>query len=364
MLDGAAWVDLLQVTPGGSEPCAAQGIWFHLGDVCLELASESGAFLDAFLAQWADCRIGEPVAGLPTICCSARAPDGASLLLLSFTGKDLPDPLDATTTPVRMLRHLSRYAQRSGPAAGWRMFVDRDNRMLAAGSRCQLVIDLDEAPPDFAIDALIGIVQSAQPGLLFLHAASFGIGGVGALLIGAGQAGKSTTILALGARGHAILGDDVAAIRIRSGELLPFRKALSLRPGPYVSSFGARLRAIPHACVVGPDGKARTLVRIGTIFPAAQNDALPLRFAFLLGGFSAGPGLIPYRPDIGSVARLKDVVSESVPAWGLSPGRDLMKFLNVVGVLSKLACHRIVLGPPEASAAAIESMMEATCSST
>jgi len=200
--------------------------------------------------------------------------------------------------------------------------------------------------------------------LLFLHAASFGIGGAGALLIGAGQAGKSTTVLALGARGHAVLGDDVAAIRTRGCEVLPFPKRLSLRPGPYVSTFGARLRTVPHALVVDPGGTPRTVVRIGTLFPTTSFEPLPLRFAFLLDGFSAQPRVTPCRPDIGSVEELKGVVSESIPAWGFSPGRDLMKFLNVVDVLSKLDCHRLRLGTPQTSAAAIEAMVEAACSST
>jgi hypothetical protein len=156
----------------------------------------------------------------------------------------------------------------------------------------------------------------------------------------------------------------MAAIRVGSGELLPFRKRLSLRPGRYVSSFGPRLRNVPHALAVDPGGTTRTLVHIGALFPRAPAAPHPLRHAFLLDGFSEHPGLTPCRPDIGSVAQLKAVVSESIPAWGLSPGRDLMKFLSVIDVLSRLACHRITLGTPQASAAAIEATMEATCSST
>jgi hypothetical protein len=337
---------------------------FLLGDLCLELESEPRDFLDAFAERWSDCIVPAPAAGVPTIRCSARALDGSSLLALTFAGNALTDPLAATGTPVRMLRHLARYAQQDGPAPGWRMLVDRDDprRLLAAGDRSRLVIDLDEAPVEFAFDALIGIVQSAQRQVLFLHAASFGIGGAGALLIGAGQSGKSTTALALGARGHLVLGDDVAAIRTASRELLPFRKTLSLRSGPHLSPFEARLSAVRHTLVVDPRGATRTLVSIGALFPAARAQVLPLRFAFVLGGFASQPRLTAFQPGVSSVADLKGVVCESLPAWGLSPGRDLMRFLGVISVLSELDCHRIELGTPQATAATIEAVMETTCS--
>src|SRR5262245_39692145 len=366
MLDGGAWIDRMQAVEACDDGACSDGLWFRLGDLCLQLGPSRGAFVDGFAAQWADCVVTGPAAALRTIRCTARLLEAPSLLVLSFAGSDLPDPLDASATPVRMLRHLGHFALHSGPAPGWRMLVDRDvsRRMLAAGNSSRLVVALDEAPPDFAADALIAVVQGAQPQLQFMHAASFGIGGVGALLIGAGQAGKSTTVLALGARGHTIFGDDVAAIRLRGCELLPFRKRLSLRPGRYVASLDSRLRSVPQARVVDPSGIERTLVRISALFATAPPESLPLRFAFVLDGFAAQPQLMPFRPDAGALKQLRGVVSESVPAWGLSPGRDLMKFLNVADVLSKLACHRVRLGTPEASAAAIESMMEATCIST
>jgi hypothetical protein len=367
MFDVGTWVDRVQALPACQTSTPAASTWFRLGDLRLQLDAEPGNFLAAFRAQWEDCVIAEPPAGLPTIRCSARRFEGTPLLMLSFTGSRLPNLLEAAGTPVRMLRHLARYKEQDGPAPGWRMLADRGDRqrMLAAAHDDRLVIDLDEAPPDFAIDALAAIVQGAQPGLLFLHAASFGIAGAGALLIGHAQAGKSTTAVALGALGHEIFGDDMAAIRTGSGELLPFRRTLRLRPGPSAAAIGARLRTIPHAFAVDPSGTTRTLVRAGALFPTPPGEALPLRFAFVLDGFATQPCLTPFQPDISSVESLKGVVSESIPAWARSPGRDLMKFLTVVDVLSKLSCHRLRLGTPDASAAAIETMvMEATCNST
>jgi hypothetical protein len=367
-LDRGGWIDRVQALPGARQRSAAsrRSSWFRLGDRYLQVVSDWNPFLDEFEALYRDCIASEPRLDQTSVRCDASRLPGSSLLCLSFDGRDLPDPISAAGTPFRMLRHLARYAEVPGPAPGWRMVVDGEDGglPLAAGDGRRLVIDLDEAPAEFATDCVVSLLQAAQRDLLFLHAASFGIAGAGALLVGSGQAGKSTTTLALTARGHSFLGDDVAAIRTRTREILPFPKVVSLRPGPYVRSLGARLRATRHATSVGPDGQARTLVSMGDLFPASAGGVLPLRFVFMLDGFAAHARLTPFRPGIADVKRLKGAVSESIPSWGLSPGRDLMRFLTVLNVLSGLECYLVELGSPEDSAAAIEAVMEGACHST
>jgi hypothetical protein len=86
-----------------------------------------------------------------------------------------------------------------------------------------------------------------------------------------------------------------------------------------------------------------------------------LRFAFLLDGFGPRPRLTRYRPRIEDVRRLRPVVNGATPSWGHSPGRDLLRFLAVVNVLSRVECHLVELGPPEETVAAIERIMEDGC---
>jgi hypothetical protein len=340
--------------------------WFLIGDLHLQVLSDARGFLDELEAQYRDCIVEAPRAGAPRIRCDARRLPGSALIGLVFEGDGVPDPFDAAGTPFRIVRDFQRYARVDGPAPGWHMLVDGvdGGRPVVAGDGRRLVVDLDHAPPEFASDCVVNVAQGAQRDVLFLHAASFGIAGAGAVLVGWSRSGKSTSALALAARGHDFLGDDVAAIRTRSRELLPFRKTVSLRPGPFVSSLGARLAAAPHTAVVGTDGEARTVVRMRDLFPAAPTGALPLRFAFLLDGFGAQPRLTPYRPSIADAKRLRPVVNGATPSWGLSPGRDLMRFLAIVDVLSALDCYLVELGSPEASVAAIEHVMEAACRST
>ena len=337
--------------------------WFRIGDVCLELVSDYQDLLEEFETRYRDCGLAERSQDLINIRCTAGYLPGTSLLWLSFDGSNLPDPMEAALTPFRMLRHLRRYVEQRGPLPGWRMLVNTEasNRTLAAGDSRTLVINLDESPPEFVTDCIVSLVQSAQQGVLFLHAASFGIGGAGALLIGRSGAGKSTTSVALAARGHSFLGDDLAAVRLATREVLPFPKSARLRDGSFVRSLDCRVRACRHTTVTDPKGIARTLISMGDLFPASVGGPLPLRFAFLLDGFGERVAIKAFRPQIGDVKRLKSVVSETIPSWGISPGRDLMKFLTVEKLLSELQCYLLELGSPDESVAAIENVMEETC---
>ena len=363
LADWAGRVQSLAIGAGERPASSLRSTWFRIGDRSLHVRSDGDAFLDAFESQYRDFIVAQPNPDPGDIRCDASRLAGSSLLCLSFEGHDLPDPIDAAGTPFRIVRSFARYVEAPGPVPGWRILVDGEvgGRPLATTDGRRLVVDLAAAPPEFATDCVANLVQSAQKDVLFLHAASFGIDGAGALLIGWSQSGKSTTALALAARGHAFLGDDVAAVRTRTRELLPFPKVVSLRPGPYVRSLGARVRATRHATAVGEDGQERALVSMRDLFPGPAGGALPLRFAFVLDGFAAHPRLTRYRPRIEDARRLRPVVNGATPSWGLSPGRDLMRFLTVVNVLSGLDCYLVELGSPEDSVAAIERVMEAAC---
>ncbi len=364
---GPGWLDEALALARGARAAstARRRSWLRLGDACLQVVSSGEGCLDELEGLYRDCLLARPHPDSIRIRCHAARLPGSSRLWLSFEGASLPDPMSAAGTPFRVLRHLARYAEVPGPAPGWRMLVEAGSgRMLVAGDRRRLVVDLDRAPAGFATDCVVSLVQGAQRDVLFLHAASFGVAGAGALLIGCGKAGKSTTALALAERGHAFLGDDLAAVRIPTRELLPFPRVLSLRPGPSLRSLAARLRAAPHTTAVGEDGVTRTFVGMRDLFPASAGGPMPLRFAFLLDGFGASPRLTRYRPGIADATRLRAAVGESIPCWGMSPGRDLMKFLSMVDVLSRVDCHLLELGTPEDSAAAIEELMEAPCRST
>jgi hypothetical protein len=339
--------------------------WFQIGDAYLEVASDYDVLIRELEALYGDCGIPSPPPGTAHIRCTASVLPGLPLLSLSFDGPRLPDLLEVARSPYRFLLRQC-YVESPGPISGWRQLVNTDagNRLLVASNGRTAVINIDEAPPEFAVDCIFGVVQSVQAGVLFLHAASVGVEGVGALLIAFTRGGKSTMALTLAGRGHVFLGDDVAAVRLSTQELLPFPKSAGLRDGPLARLLDERVRACRHVRAVNRHGEARLLVRVSDLFPSAMGGPLPLRFAFLFDGFADRATINPFRPQLAELKRLHPLVTEASSAWGLSPGRDLMNFLVVVNLLSRLRCHVVKHGSPEETASLIEAAMEKSGIST
>jgi len=83
-------------------------------------------------------------------------------------------------------------------------------------------------------------------------------------------AGKTTTALFLAARGHDLLSDEVGAVHCGENTLAPFRRALSIRPGPLPEMVRARLRAGGFNRETLADGTSRIRARIGGSFKAIR----------------------------------------------------------------------------------------------
>jgi hypothetical protein len=336
--------------------------WFRIGDAHLEVRSDEEPLFRELETVYGDCAVPPPPPAGARLRCTVSALRGRSHLLLAFDGPRVPDPLETARGPYRFLLH-QRYVEVPGPLPGWRQLVQTDagHRLLMASNGTTALVNVEAAPPEFVVDCIVGVAQRAQTGVLFLHAASVGIAGRGALLIGATGGGKSTMALALASRGHAFLGDDVAAVRLATQELLPFPKSAGLRDGPLARLLEERVRASRHAVAPNRHGMARTLVRVGDLFEAPPGRPLALDSAFLLDGFAERAAITPYEPRIADARRLQSVVTDTSSAWGLSPGRDLMNYLVVVDLLSRLRCHVLRLGAPEETARLIEAAMERPC---
>lgn len=345
------------------QPRSPSRAWFRFGDAFLEVVSDHQPLLDELDAFYGDCGISEPPPDGFRIRCTASLFPGQPLLSLSFDGPRQPDLIEAARSPYRF-RRRQYYVEAPGPAPGWRLLVNRDagDRLLVATNGRVGLVNLEEAPAEFVVDLVVCAVQSVQAGVLFLHAASVGVGKSGALLIAPTNGGKSTTALAVARRGHAFLGDDVAAVRLATRELLPFPRSAGLREGPLARSLEKQVRACRHLRASNRHGIFRTLVRVSDLFPWSIGGPLPLRFAFVLDGLADRAKISAFRPGLGELPRLQSVVTDTSASWGLSPGRDLMLFLSVVELLSGLRCHLVQRGSPEETARVIETvMMEGAC---
>lgn len=78
---------------------------------------------------------------------------------------------------------------------------------------------------------------------LLFHAAALEASGTGIVLPGASGSGKSTLAAALARAGHGYLTDELTAFDLDRGELLPYPKPITVKPG----SFGVLADMDPHA---------------------------------------------------------------------------------------------------------------------
>jgi hypothetical protein len=183
-----------------------------------------------------------------------------------------------------------------------------------------------------------------RPDLLFFHAASVVLEGRGVLLVGPKGFGKSTTALALAARGHGLLGDETAAYQPADRSLLPLRRPVGIKPGP-------RARAVAEAVAQGtvapsPDGILR--VDLGALWPAPVPEPAPLRAVLFLRGFEPAPRLERIEPGRDELAALQPLASSLVDA---PPARRVFEMARLLAGVSVYALRP---GDPDETALLLE----------
>lgn len=128
----------------------------------------------------------------------------------------IPEP---AAEPVFVLPHSKLWAD-----GAFLLSLDRVGRFWVEGGRRVLVEPSETAQPSEVNAFLLGTVLGVlchQRGLLPIHASAVRIDGRAMLIAGLSGAGKSTLAAALGARGHALVADDVAAFDPQSAMMLP-----------------------------------------------------------------------------------------------------------------------------------------------
>jgi len=216
-----------------------------------------------------------------------------------------------------------------------------------------LQVPRDAAWPLFFAHYFVHHVMALQPDMLFLHGATLAVNGKGLFLGGDKGAGKSTLALALGARGHGVLGDEVAAIRAADLTCLPFRRAVSVREGPQSPTVRAALEAAGVEAERLADGTTRRRVPLSEMFQGAAPGPVALRCAVFLRGFGARAEVEPFEFSAREAAWIG-------PLFATFAGRGAgAAALDLVRMFSRLRCYRVTIaGGPEDMAARLESITE------
>jgi hypothetical protein len=325
----------------------------------LELAVDQPSFLDSFRARYGECELSSRNrAAIPLIRCVVGSGYPAPLIAVYLLQGP---PLDLATMALG-LSHPPHgappYAISDAQRTGWSLIGGSD-RTVVATCRKGLLIDPHNVAEDFMADYLVAATLSVQSNVMVLHAAALQLGSGGAILTGASHAGKTTTSMHLASRGHRLLGDEMAVIRLGSRELLPLRRSLSLRSGPRSPDLARALQRAQTCDGRFVNGKVGPL-RIDEVFPASGDEPVGLEAAFFLNGFSERPVIEPFDLTL-SDERAFDYMSANDVAsisWGMTPQRRTLRLLALKQLMGHVRCWKLSVGPPVETAKLIERTME------
>ena len=182
---------------------------------------------------------------------------------------------------------------------------------------------------------------------IFFHASAMGMFGEGTIFVGPGRAGKSTTALALAARGHNFLSDEVAGYVPACGDLIPFRRPVGIKPGPRADAVTRGL-APEVAKQIERDGFVR--IDVNSLFPVAPPSPLLLRRVVFLRGFAERPRLERIRPGRSEIVELQPLMSSFLNA------PHSRRVFELTRLLSSAKVYQLHLGEPDVTAAYLEEM--------
>jgi hypothetical protein len=341
---------------------------YQVGDTVLQVAVDDPLIRSGFQEFYGDCEVPARLASaVPEVRCTVRRWGDPPLVVLSFQKGAPADLAGAAYGVLRLTRAGPPWRVYDAPYPGWRLGGGATGPVLAAcGSH--MLLEAREVPPAFVVEYLVGVALAMQRGLLAFHGATLRVGNAGLVLTGGTRAGKTTTALHVAARGHALLGDEIALIRIGTGDILPLRRTANLRPGPYGRELAAALgfsrdRNAPEkgpSPGVGLDGDWTGPRRISELFPERPARPAPLRAVFFLRGFDSRPSLEPFRLTVDRSDIFDWLTTGEITqlSWGLEPAKRALRLLLLQETLARVPCWLLTVGTPHETTEVIERTME------
>ena len=364
------WVaapELLQDFERQQRPSPETVLSYQVGETVLQVTVDDPLLRRTFQELYGDCEALAPLASTaPEVRCTVRRSIDPTLVVLTFQAGAPADLAGAAYGVLRHSRAGPPWRVYDSPRPGWRLGGGATGPVLAA-SGSHMLLEPRQVPPAFLVEYLVGIALATQREVLPIHGASLRVGNAGLVLAGGTHAGKTTTALHVAARGHVLLGDEIALIRVGTNELLPLRRTANLRPGPYGRELAAALGFIPDgdardgsAPDVSAGAKWTGPRRISEMFPGRPAGSAPLRAVFFLSGFDSRPSLEPFRLtlDRGDIFDWLTTGETTQLSWGLEPARRALRLLRLQEMLAGVPCWLLTVGPPRETTDVIERTME------
>ena len=151
--------------------------------------------------------------------------------------------------------------------------------------------------------------------------------------------------MALAARGHNFLSDEVGAYVPATGELLPFRRPVGIKPGPRAT---AVQRGLPSTANEQIEREGFYRVNVDTIFANEPAKAVPLRRIVFLRGFAGHPSLERIKPGREEIVELQPLMSSFLNA---SHSRRIFELTRLLGTAKVYQLHP---GDPDETAIYLE----------
>lgn len=318
--------------------------WYRFGDASLSVRANDRSFLDRFGVLFGGCAAEGPEAGLPVLDAVVRADPAIGGALLSLDGCDTEDAAGFIESIFGDdgVRRLTRLGE-------WTTFAGGGEQVWRMATRGPDLVMASDAPWPYLVGAtLVHRTMSAQPNVLFVHAAALEIGGAGVLLVGPTGSGKTTLSVGLAVRGSRFLSDEVGAIRLDELSLLPFPRAAGVRPGPRASEVEPLLTGQELPVERFADGSSKSLVATAAFATTPIGSTVPLRHIVVLAGRGTRADWNALEPASGNLRYINPV--KSTP-YSASSGS---KTMALIGLTAAVKWHRLIAGSPDDTVTLIE----------
>ena len=336
-----------------SDACLNRSL-FQFGAINARLRTDAPEFEARFKRIFHDClRNGHSA--------SETASPDADLVVQSASASlpvrvEIPgwDSSDAEETLGSLFPELDLVPTGSGLPGNWRCFAQASRVSFPVVSVCGTTMLVDRSLPWqwLVAHCFLDHVMRIQRDYCFFHAATVAVGKKGVFIGGAKGAGKSTLSLALAARGHGFLGDEVAQLHGTTGTMLPFRRAVSIRTGPQASAVREFISRNQFDSETLPDGTQRLRLPVSWIFPESGSYPAQLTHAFFLS--EKEPQCRASQFDF-SLRDLKLIEPLRATIAGSTGPQLMLRFLGLFGGAS---CFRLAPGgSPDETAQTIETLV-------
>lgn len=323
--------------------------WFRLGDAALGVGGDDAPLANRFEEIYGECGIADP-GDLPRVVCRVRTETDR----VTITFQD-PEPLDVPRfVAVAFPDRGYDPAAPAGGTVGRIGLPDEAESLSVSPDGETLTAPIRSGWRPLIANLAVSRVLRLQREVLFFHAASASIDGRGILACGPKRAGKTTLAMTLASRGHRLLGDEMAAVRLPTRELLPVRRSLAVRAGPAAAAARAALDQSAPEAEIFPDGERRERIAIGRLFPDPPEPAVPLSAILLLRGFGPVAAATRAEPAPALVSQLTPLAAS---LWNRAPGAIM---IHLMRLLSATPIHWVDVGPPEETALLVERLLEPT----